>query len=48
VAHFTEKRLDAYDDAVRQGVQPATTKLYDVGAAMRESDRTGVAFRADA
>jgi hypothetical protein len=45
VAHFTEKRLDEYDDAVRQGVQPATTKLYDIRAAMRQSDKTGEAFQ---
>lgn len=45
--NFTEHRLDEYDDAVRQGVQPATTQLADVRAAMRTSDATGTAFRAD-
>jgi hypothetical protein len=48
LAKYTDRRLDAYDDAVRQGVQPATTQLADVKAAMRHSDATGEAYRADA
>jgi hypothetical protein len=47
LAKYTDRRLDAYDDAVRQGVQPATTQLVDVKAAMRVSDETGTAYRAD-
>ena len=44
---YTDRRLDAYDDAVRQGVQPATTQLVDIKAAMRASEESGTAFRAD-
>lgn len=40
--------LAAYRDAVRQGVQPATTRRGDVDQAMQASERSGVAFRADA
>jgi hypothetical protein len=47
LAKYTDRRLDAYDDAVRQGVQPATTQLADVKAAMRASHEAGKAFRAD-
>jgi hypothetical protein len=40
-------RLDKYEDAVRQGVQPRTTGQRDITAAMRISEATGVAFRGD-
>jgi hypothetical protein len=40
-------RLDKYEDATRQGVQPRTTGQRDITAAMRISEATGVAFRGD-
>lgn len=39
-------RLKSYDSARRQGIQPATTKVRDVQAAVRISDRRGSAFDA--
>lgn len=41
-----DRRLSAYDSARRQGIQPATTRLRDVNAAVRISERTGRAFDA--
>lgn len=45
-----EKQWDAdnqaYADARRQGIRPASTNRAAVDAAVRESDRTGVAFHA--
>lgn len=40
-------RLDRYEDATRQGVQPRTTGERDITAAMQISEATGVAFRGD-
>ncbi len=40
-------RLDKYEDATRQGIQPRTTGARDIDAAVRISDVTGVAFRGD-
>lgn len=40
-----DRELDAYRDAVRQGVQPAGTKLSQTRKAMEISDSTGVAYR---
>lgn len=42
-----DKALDAYESARRQGMQPASTRLADVQAAVQISDMTGQAFRAD-
>lgn len=39
-------RLSAYDSARRQGIQPASTRLRDVNAAVRISERAGKAFDA--
>lgn len=39
-----EKELSSYFDAVRQGVEPISTKKKDIDAAMRLSNETGVAF----
>ena len=36
--------LKAYSDAVRQGVEPATTNMKDIQAAMKLSDLAGKAF----
>lgn len=35
VARTTNRRLNAYADAKRQGIQPPTTRLHDVQASMR-------------
>jgi hypothetical protein len=40
--------LSAYRTAQQQGIQPATTKLRDINRAVEMSNRTGVAYRADA
>ncbi len=40
-----DSELDAYRDAVRQGVQPAGTKLSQTRKAMDISQRTGEAYR---
>lgn len=42
-----DKELNAYEDAVRQGVQPAGTTMAKVEYAMRASEETGRAYRAD-
>jgi hypothetical protein len=42
-----DKRLAEYRDARRQGIQPASSKLRDIRAAVDISNKTGVAFRAD-
>ena len=39
-----EKELSSYYDALRQGVEPISTKQKDIDAAMRLSNDTGVAF----
>lgn len=48
----TQKKWDsdltAYREARAAGVQPASTKRSAVDAALRASDSTGTAFRADA
>lgn len=40
-------RLDRYEDATRQGVQPRSTNDNDITSAMRISEATGTAFRGD-
>jgi hypothetical protein len=40
-------RLDRYEDATRQGVQPRTTGERDITAAMRISEATGTPFQGD-
>lgn len=42
-----DKELDAYESAVRQGVQPEGTTMPKINAAMRESEATGVPYRAE-
>lgn len=43
-----DNRFTAYDSARRQGIQPATTRVRDVNAAVRISDRIGRPFDASA
>ena len=43
-----EKELTSYYDAIRQGVEPISTKQKDIDAAMRLSNDTGVAFDGNA
>jgi len=42
-----DKELDAYDDAVAAGIQPAGTSMAEVEKAVRTSDATGVAYNAE-
>lgn len=39
-----DKELGSYYDAIRQGVEPISTKKKDIDAAVRLSNDTGVAF----
>jgi hypothetical protein len=39
-----DKELGSYYDAIRQGVEPISTKQKDIDAAVRLSNDTGVAF----
>lgn len=39
-----DKELGSYFDALRQGVEPISTKQKDIDAAVRLSNQTGVAF----
>lgn len=41
------KELTAYEAARRQGVQPQSTRAKHIEQAMRASDKTGTAYRAD-
>lgn len=41
------RKLERYAQARREGIQPVTTQERDVDMAMRASDETGQAFRAD-
>lgn len=39
-----DKELGSYYDALRQGIEPVSTKTRDIQAAVRLSNDTGVAF----
>lgn len=39
-----DNELNAYSSAIRQGVEPATTNMKDIQAAMKLSDMAGKAF----
>ena len=39
-----DRELGSYYDAIRQGVEPISTKQKDIDAAVRLSNDTGVAF----
>lgn len=41
-----DKSLDEYAKARSYGIQPASTRPADVQAAIRQSDKTGTAFKA--
>lgn len=41
------KELDAYESAVKQGVQPEGTTMPKIQAAMEASEKTGIAYRAE-
>lgn len=41
-----DKNLDAYEAARKAGIQPATTRPWDVDAAIRISEHTGTAYQA--
>lgn len=43
-----DKELGSYYDAVRQGIEPVSTKQKDIDAAVRLSNDTGVAFNGNA
>lgn len=43
-----KKELGAYEAARRQGIQPESTRKADIDKAVRVSDQTGKAYRADA
>lgn len=40
-----EKELNAYRDARKAGIQPATTKMKDIQNAVRASEKIGVAVK---
>lgn len=43
-----DKELGSYYDALRQGVEPISTRQKDIDAAVRLSNDTGVAFNGNA
>jgi hypothetical protein len=43
-----DKELGSYYDALRQGVEPVSTRTKDIEAAVRLSNDTGVAFNGNA
>lgn len=43
-----DKELGSYYDALRQGIEPISTKKKDIDAAVRLSNDTGVAFNGNA
>ena len=43
-----DKELGSYYDALRQGVEPVSTRQKDIDAAVRLSNDTGVAFNGNA
>ena len=46
VSHANDKELDAYRSARKHGIQPKTTKLKDINAAVKASDALGRAVKA--
>lgn len=42
-----DRELDLYRSARNQGIQPKSTRRNDIERAIRISDKTGTAFRAD-
>ena len=46
VSHANDKELDAYRSARKHGIQPKTTKLKDINAAVKTSDALSRAVKA--
>ena len=46
VLKHNEKELNAYRDARKLGIQPASTKMKDINKAVRMSDKAGKALQA--
>lgn len=42
-----DKELNAYESAVKQGIQPEGTTMPKIQKAIEVSDKTGVAYRAE-
>lgn len=42
-----DRDLEAYASARKEGIQPKSTRRHDVESAVKQSDKTGVAFQAD-
>jgi hypothetical protein len=42
-----DRELEAYAKARSEGIQPQSTKMHHVEAAVKASDQAGVAFRAE-
>ena len=42
-----DRRLERYANARKEGIQPRSTRLADVMTAVKQSDQTGTAYRAD-
>ena len=45
-SHSNEKELDSYKSARKDGIQPKSTKMKDINAAVRMSDTLGRAVQA--
>lgn len=45
-SHANDKELDAYRSARKHGIQPRTTKMKDINAAVKASDVLGRAVKA--
>lgn len=41
-----DREIDSYKDARRQGIQPAGTQQWQIDAAVKQSERVGMAFDA--
>jgi ornithine cyclodeaminase/alanine dehydrogenase-like protein (mu-crystallin family) len=45
-SHANDKELDSYKSARKDGIQPKSTKMKDINAAVRMSDTLGRAVKA--
>lgn len=41
------RELSSYEKARKEGIQPQSTRQKDIDLAVRQSDKTGTAYRAD-
>lgn len=46
ISHANDKELDAYRNARKQGIQPASTRMPDIQKAVQLSDKLGKAAKA--